>query len=337
MLDSLEEWLQIDSTTGREAEFLEFLEDRLTALGLETRRQHVAEADPDAGPTARWNLVAEASRNPSLWFSTHVDCVPPHLPVRREGDTLYGRGACDTKGGLFAMLRAAERLLEDGVDDFGFLLVVGEEVDHRGAKQARQLDLQADRLILCEPTRNRVVSGQKGMVKVELSSEGRAGHSAFPDEGVSAIARLLDALQALRSSRWPEDELLGETTLNVGVLEGGVAANVFAPSARAELVFRTFSSSGALLDKIEALCGNNARVEPVTYNDPVEFEPPGGFETCVVPFNTDATYLSELAPVWLVGPGDIRLAHSEREHIDAASLREGVDLYVRLARLALDV
>lgn len=331
MLDRLERWLRIDSTTGNEARFLETLETVFTERDVAYRRQSVSSDDD----RPRWNVIAERTPDPSLLFSTHVDTVPPHLPVRREGETIFGRGACDTKGGLVAMLEAARRLAEDGYDDFGFLLVVGEEVDHRGAKAARELELEPDRIILCEPTQNRVVAGQKGMIKARLTASGRAGHSAFPNEGLSAIHRLLESLQRIHTEQWPEDPLLGPTTLNVGTISGGVAANVFAPSAEAEVLFRTVSSSEPLIERLHALAGEGVEVEVVTYNDPVEFDPPDEVETDVVPFNTDATYLAELGPIWLSGPGDIRVAHSEDEQITLEQLREGVTRYESLARRVL--
>ncbi|MFB6263600.1 MAG: M20/M25/M40 family metallo-hydrolase [Bradymonadaceae bacterium] len=321
LLDRLAEWLAIDSTTGREARFLETLEDDLRALGLTCRRQPIEDD--------RWNLLAAATYDPSLIFCTHVDTVPPHLPVEIRGDAVYGRGACDTKGGLLAMMRATARLLERGGRDLGLLLVVGEEVDHRGARAARSLDLSPDRIVLCEPTRNRAVAGQKGMAKLDLRAEGSSAHSAFPDRGESAVHRLLDAVDRLRSHDWPTDETLGQTTLNVGTIEGGVAANVLAPSATAELLVRTVSPAGELIERIEKLAGG-VEVDPVSSNDPLTFDPPAGVETTVVPFNTDAPYLVELGPVWLVGPGDIEYAHSDEEHIELEALREGIDLYTEL-------
>lgn len=339
--DTLCDWLAIDSTTGREGAFLETLEEHLSARGFECRRQPIEEG--------RWNLVATPPGNPdpALLYSTHVDTVPPHLPVRREpeaaddGDaqTVYGRGACDTKGGLLAMVEAAGRLRQEDrlADEVGFLLVVGEEVDHRGAREARQLDLHPERIILCEPTQNRVVGGQKGMLKVELRADGQAAHSAYPERGDSAVHSLLDALEAIRAIDWPTDEELGETTLNVGILEGGVAANVMAPSARAELLFRAVSPTEDLLERVRRAAEARVRVEPVAYNDPVRFElPDADLATTTVAFNTDASYLSALGPVWLVGPGDIQVAHSDHEHIDMAELRDGIDLYETLGRLAVN-
>ena len=321
-------WLAIDSVTPGEREFLEHLEATFTERGYVCTRQPVA---PD-----RWNLLAMpgGERPARLLYSTHVDTVPPFLAPRREDDTIYGRGACDTKGGLVAMLEAARRLDAPGV---GFLLVVGEEVDHLGAKAARELELAPERVILCEPTVNRVVAAQKGMIKLDVAAEGIAAHSAYPARGDSALHRMLDALHAVMHAAWPTDEVLGPTTINVGQLEGGVAANVFAPTAQASVLLRTVAPTGEYLPALEELCGpHRVELEVVAENDPVFFDPPDGEATCTVAFNTDATYLSELGPVWLVGPGDIEVAHTDHEHIELGELLEGVALYERLGRIALE-
>ncbi len=325
--ERLRAWIDIESISGNERAFLEELEIYLSARGFTVDRQPVG--------IDRWNVIAARRPNPSLVYCTHVDTVPPFFPARVEREAVYGRGACDTKGGIVAMIEAGERLLADGLDDLGYLFVVGEEVDHDGARTAVDLDLRPERIVLCEPTDNRVVRAQKGMVKLTLTTEGVAGHSAYPDQGHSAVHDLLDALADLRRHEWPVDEVLGPTTMNVGVIEGGVAANVFAARARAEVMIRAVSDSDALVRTIHELVGDRAVVEVPAANDPVFFDPPEDVDTCLAAFNTDATYLQELGPVWLVGPGDIEVAHSVDEHITLASMQAGVDLYERLGRSVL--
>lgn len=320
-------WLAVDSISGNEMLFLEDLEAFFTEKGYRIERQHVT--------GHRYNLVATLNDSPRLFYSTHVDTVPPVLPVEKRGTRIYGRGACDTKGGLLAMIAAAEELRAAGHQDLGFLLVVGEEVDHCGAKMAAHLDLRPERIILCEPTENQVVSAQKGMLKFALEARGKAGHSAYLDRGISAIDPLLDALENIRKADLPEDELLGKTTVNIGRIQGGVAANVFAPHARAELLIRAVSPVDDLLAQIKALLPAEVSLLDAVFNDPVFFDPPEGIKTCTVPFNTDATYLLELGPVWLVGPGDIRVAHGEDEHIEIDEMKAGIELYRRLGEQVL--
>jgi acetylornithine deacetylase len=328
-IDLLQWWVDIDSVTPGEAQFLEELERHFTELGYRCDRQDVEEE--------RWNLLVTTGKDPRLIYSTHVDTVPPFIPARREDDRLYGRGSCDTKGGIVAMRFAAERLRAAGYEELGFLFVVGEEVDHCGAKVSQGLAdrIQPERIVLCEPTLNRVVAAQKGMIKLILRAEGKAAHSAYPERGVSAVHRLLDTVSRLRAEPWPTHEVLGPTTLNVGVIEGGVAANVFAPEAHAQVLFRTVSESDALIEHILDLATEGVTIEVGPHNDPVFFDPPDEHLQCTVAFNTDATYLGPLGPIWLVGPGDIQDAHSDHEHITYEQLGNGIDLYEVLGRRVL--
>ena len=202
MIDLLRELVDTPSTTGSEAGVAAILERELGRDGYRVTRQQVA--------PGRDNLLAtREGETPRILLSTHIDTVPPHIPYRREGDTVYGRGACDTKGGIVAMLEAGRRLRARGRGDFGYLFVVGEEVDHSGAKAAATLGLSVERIILCEPTVCRVIAAQKGVVKVRLEAEGRAAHSGFPHRGVSAVDRLLTTLEALRRHAWPRHDVLG--------------------------------------------------------------------------------------------------------------------------------
>ncbi len=327
-IETLLAWLDIDSTSGRERAFLEHLEREFVSRGMRVTRQPVE--------TDRWNLLAGLQAAPPLVFCTHVDTVPPFFGGRVDGERIRGRGACDTKGGLLAMLRAWEQLEPEERARVGFLLVVGEEVDHIGATVAEREGVPGARaFILCEPTQNRVARGQKGIVKARLCCEGRAGHSAFPEVGHSAVHDLIAVCHDLLGAAWPDDEVLGPTTLNVGVIEGGVAANVIAPSAAAELMFRVVGEADRVREQAEALLAGRARLESLTQNDAVRLLVPPGEATDVVPFNTDAPYLQTLAPVVLAGPGDIRTAHSPDEHLTTADFDAGVAMYVRLARALL--
>ncbi len=324
-IELLWSWLSIDSTTGRERAYLEALEAHFVGQGLRVERQAVADE--------RWNLVVDSGVAPEVWLCTHVDTVPPHFGPRRDGDLLRARGACDTKGGLFAMWCAWRELPDAMRARVGFVLVVGEEVDHIGALVAgRSMDAGARAIVLCEPTRNLMARGQKGILKIRLSTTGRAGHSAFAEAGHSAVDPLIDALHALQHEDWPTDDELGPTTLNIGLVSGGVAANVFAPEASAELLFRATCDPDVLEARVRALVPDVVQVTRIAANPPVRLTTWPRFDTDVVPFNTDAPYLAHLASVVLVGPGDIRTAHCPDEQISLADLEAGVALYGELLR-----
>ncbi len=322
-LDLLRELIDTPSTTGDEAGVATILERELGRDGYRVVRQEVF--------PGRENLVVTRDgETPRFFYSTHIDTVPPYIPFRREGDTFFGRGACDTKGGIVAMLEAGRRLRESGAGDFGYLFVVGEEVDHSGAKAAAKTGLTTETIILCEPTVCKVIAAQKGVVKVRLDAEGRAAHSGFPHRGVSAVDRLLTTLETLRHREWPTHDVLGETFFNTGLISGGVAANVLAPAASAELMFRTVGPSEDVLAAIDAALVEGVTSHLLTENAPELFDVPAGYETGVANFNTDASFLKSIGRILLVGPGDIEVAHSSNEHITLEQLSVGTELYTRL-------
>src|SRR5215510_13031012 len=120
--------MSIPSVSGTEGKVGEFLELHLAGLGYKVERQNVT--------SDRFNLIAFAGGDPQVILCTHIDTVPPLLPVREDDDYLYGRGACDTKGIIAAMLDAGDRLRRGGTRNFGYLFVVAEETDSSGAKAA---------------------------------------------------------------------------------------------------------------------------------------------------------------------------------------------------------
>jgi len=324
-LELLRELIDTPATTGDETAVAAIIARELRSAGYDVTTPNVV--------GERANLVAVwPGETPALLLSTHIDTVPPHIPYRREGDTIYGRGACDTKGGIVALLEAGKRLRASGVGGFGYLFVVGEEVDHSGAKAAAKHGPAVRDIILCEPTRCRIVDAQKGVVKVRLVASGKAAHSGFPHRGISAVDRLLTTLERLRAHVWPTHERLGETFFNVGLISGGVAANVLAPRAEAELMFRTVGPSEYILDVIDGSLAEGVERVLLTENGPELFDVPAGYETTVANFNTDASFIKSLGRIVLVGPGDIEVAHSVDEHITVAEVERGVDLYERLAR-----
>jgi acetylornithine deacetylase len=175
--------------------------------------------------------------------------------------------------------------------------------------------------------------GQKGSLKMVLECEGRPAHSAYPEHGRSAILPLLDALERLRNFKLPSDPMLGHGTLNIGVLEGGVAPNVIPPKARAEVLVRTVGPTRQLQDELAACAGPEVHVRfpvelPFCKNTAAA---PKGWETTVVGFASDLPFHASWGAGYQLGPGTIRVAHTAEERIAKADLQRGVDLYVKLA------
>ena len=129
------------------------------------------------------------------------------------------------------------------MENFGLLFVVGEERDSTGAAFANEHPRGSRFLINGEPTENRLALGCKGALRPVLEARGRSAHSAYPELGESAIEKLLTALVNLRSIPLPSDDLLGASTYNIGLIEGGCAPNVIPDRAQAEVLFRLVGSS----------------------------------------------------------------------------------------------
>src|SRR5919107_309821 len=164
---------------------------------------------------------------------------------REDATHIHGRGACDAKGIIAAQLAAAGLLRAGGVEELGLLFTVDEEMGSLGARAAapHALGRECEYLINGEPTGNRLAVGSKGSLRLRLSTEGRAAHSAYPERGESAIEKLLDVLADVRAVAWPRDEFFGETTCNIGTVRGGTRPNVVPAEAEAELQIRLVTPS----------------------------------------------------------------------------------------------
>ena len=317
--------VDIDSTTGHEADCGRWLAAYLRGRGYRVEEQRVGDS--------RFNVLATLDP-PRVVLSTHFDCVPPFFPSREADGLLYGRGSCDAKGILAAQVCAADRLRAEGVRSVGLLFVVGEERGSDGARAANTLPNASRYLVDGEPTDSRLASATRGALRLRLTATGRAPHSSYPDAGESATLKLLDALARLRAAALPEDPLLGRTHFNIGLISGGIAPNVIPPHAEAEVMFRTVGPTAGLQPVIDAL---REFVEPSVVLDvpAVKLKTVPGFETAVFPFTTDVPFLSNWGTPLLYGPGSILVAHTDHEHVAIADLHAAVDRYAALARQLL--
>src|SRR5947208_5710789 len=180
--------IDIPSTTDNEGAVGAFLFDELTRLGYACRKHAVSET--------RFNVYAAAGGRPRVVLNSHIDTVPPWFASSSDDDFIYGRGACDTKGVIAAMIAAGERLRASDLRDFAFLFVVGEETDSIGAKSANVAfaDLGSEYVLVGEPTESKFARASKGALTCFVRFEGIAGHSAYPERGESAINKLVAAI-----------------------------------------------------------------------------------------------------------------------------------------------
>ncbi len=320
--------VDIDSTTGREAEVSVFLAQYLRNLGWDVIEQPL--------PRGCSNVYARLRPDPVIAFSTHVDCVPPFFPSREEQGRIYGRGACDAKGVLAAQIAAAERLRQQGEDCVALLFVAGEERGSDGAMLADTLDVPKTHfLVNGEPTDNRLGIATRGVLRLTFTARGRAAHSAYPELGVSAIEKMLEALFRLRGLVFPEDILLGRTTYNVGTIQGGVAPNVIPPECTAEVLFRTVGPLRPIWDNLTVL-RELVDIEPVLEVPMVRLEVVRGIQTEAFSFTTDLPFLRSWGRPLLIGPGSILVAHTMEEFLAIDALHEAVDLYATIGAEVLE-
>ena len=326
LFELTKELIDIPSVTGDELAVGQYLSKYLEDLGYQVERQEVAQD--------RFNVIAVQSEPPRIVFSTHMDTVPPFIESSEDEEFVYGRGSCDAKGIIAAQICAAERLRAEDVNDVGLLFTVDEELSSIGAQAANKhaVARECQFLINGEPTDNRLATGTKGSVRVIITTEGRAAHSAYPEAGESAIEKLLDILQEIRACEWPEDSFFGTTTCNIGVLSGGTRPNVIADKARAELQIRLGIDIEHVKRVLEDAMRGRGRLEYASAHNPMRLFAVPGFEQCVVRFTTDVPYLSNWGQPLLIGPGSILDAHTDHERISKHELDKAVELYVDLAK-----
>jgi len=327
VIELARQMIAVPSVTGAERDVGNWV-----ARWLIERGWHVTEQEVTAG---RCNVWATRDEPALVTLSTHLDTVPPYVPPRIDGGRLYGRGACDAKGIAASMLAAADRLVRVGEPRVGLLFVVGEEEGSDGARAANRLPTSSRYLINGEPTESRMASGAKGSLRILVRTTGREAHSAYPSLGRSAIEPLVQLLAALPALSLPSDPVLGETTINIGIVRGGSAGNVVPGQAEAELLARVVGPVEELRDIIDRWAGSTAAVEYGAYIPPQRFRTLPGYDVAPMAYTSDIPLLPRWGSPLLFGPGSIHVAHTPDEHIDLTELRASVDVYERVVRMLM--
>ncbi|KAL4921545.1 hypothetical protein BDW62DRAFT_197687 [Aspergillus aurantiobrunneus] len=376
--------VSIPSISGNESAAGDFLASYLESHDFNVIKQ------PVPGRTSRFNIFAYPSSSPSkpsILLTSHIDTVPPFIPyaVHSSSDsneksdiTITGRGCDDAKGSVAAQVFAAlETLQENPSVPLGLLYVVDEEVGGAGMRAFSSnktlnppphspsdiVGAGFKTIIFGEPTDLSLVSGHKGMLGFDIHVTGKSSHSGYPWLGESALSTILPALSVvdklgdipIEEGGLPSSDKYGRTTVNIGRVEAGVAANVVPAAADADVAVRL--AAGSPEDAMEIVL---AAVANATDNNPhvsVEFSqgPTGGvggyppqdldadvpgFGVTTVNYGTDVpnlrVYEGSDVKRYLYGPGSIHVAHGDHEAITVAQLEEAVKGYRRLIDAALD-
>ncbi|KAK4698060.1 hypothetical protein P7C71_g110, partial [Lecanoromycetidae sp. Uapishka_2] len=274
-----------------------------------------------------------------------IDTVPPYYGYRlREHDQIWGRGSVDAKACVATQFQAVQELIsskEISPNDASLLFVVGEETGGDGMLAVNDLDMKWETVVFGEPTELKLASGHKGILIFNVEAHGKAGHSGYPWLGKSANHMLIPALAALQNAKLPWSEKYGNSTLNIGQVRGGLAANVIAEAASAKIGVRIAGGdSGVVKDlvlKIVKEVDEDLQVDfyggaygPIEIDSDVE-----GFDVITVNYGTDIPNLKGSHKKYLFGPGSILVAHSDHEYLSAGDLFKAVEGYKKLVKAAL--
>lgn len=318
--------VDIESITPNEGAVGDFLFESLSEMAR--RFDGVVERMPvEEGR----NNVFVRFGEPVVVLSTHMDTVPPFIASREDDQFIWGRGACDTKGIIAAMMTASEQLLAAGKRNLGMLFVVGEERNSAGAQAAAKNPRGSRFIINGEPTENQLALGSKGALRFEIVASGKMAHSAYPELGESAIEKLLNALERIRRVAMPVDKILGASTLNIGTIQGGRAPNVIPDCAQAEIFVRVVGDVTKLREDVPAAAAPDAIANEVLFIPALHLGTMEGFKTTVVAFATDIpAFEGAWGEPYLIGPGSIHVAHTAEERIPKDQLQQAVGIYADL-------
>ncbi|KAF2864798.1 hypothetical protein BDV95DRAFT_508538 [Massariosphaeria phaeospora] len=349
--------VEIPSISGTEPAVGNFLIDYLTEQGLATERQFLPSSN-------RFNVLAwpqpRASNRSRIVVTTHMDVVPPYFSYSRSGPepptaetVIAGRGTSDAKGSVAAQTLAVLELLAAGSvsgDDVMLVFVVGEEVNGDGmihfSNVMAQRGTRPNVAIFGEPTNSTLACGHKGGMACNVFAKGRSGHSGYPASGKSANEVLMRALVKVIDADLGNSEVYGNTTVNVGLMAGGVAPNVIPAAANASLAIRVAlgpQANGHLIvrDRLQEVL-TSVDAEAFTLECPFGFGvvetncDVEGFETDIMAYGTDIPRLQGNHTRYLYGPGDILRAHTADESITVGELESAVEGYKKLILHAIE-
>ena len=362
--------LEIDSTSGRERGLADFLAESMMTDRNTLRRFDVESmrADTPEGCEVPQNLFFSWG-TPKVIFCSHLDTVPPYIAPHIDGSMATGRGTCDAKGQIFAMWEACKAMEDMGMTDFGLLLLAGEETGSFGAKAfnsviSSEAGISPDAwVIVGEPTDNCMATAEKGTKSYDVTFSGKSCHSGYPELGASAIMYFNDFVNALRSIVFPVDEVLGETTWNIGDLVSANPQNILSDRLTCRIYFRTtFESDEMVRNIMKNIAGPDARLrfgrpavqdgsdivaksvapwqEAMSVNlrggdAPTRFEVLDGFPVKAVAFGSDAPVLKCFRHRILCGPGSIHVAHRPDEHINIEDIETAIHNYIKMAQRIL--
>jgi len=340
-----------------------FVLDYLQNLGIKCNTYEVL--------NNRFNVLGllPGSSRQGLCLETHLDTMPvvnmriePFKPLLQDG-RLYGRGSCDAKGSLAAMLLALKLLVERGITpptNIYLAAVVDEEYKYRGVTHLLESGFRVSGAVVGEPTNLTVVTACKGVVRWKIRTYGQAGHSSRPEEGHNAIYDMADVIQGIKQEIIPKykeknHHLLGSPTVNVGCISGGTVVNIIPDTCTIELDRRMLPGETweTIRNEFDALF-KDPRIkgeihEPYLIDEAMETdlgepivlaaqeacqEVLGASRIQGVSFGCDATKFHRAGiPAVILGPGSILQAHSADEYVQIEEVARAAEVYAKLCTI----
>lgn len=361
---------------GDTTDVARYLEEFLKKAGFSTRRI----SPDDVGV----NVVGEIGngKGPAILYHAHLDTVPsgprefwemdPYAGTVKDGK-LYGRGACDDKGIMAAMMCAAERLAARAGEMKGRLIIVGAADEEVGGTRGSRLLVEKghlghpDFVVIGEPTSNKVAIAHKGIVRTHITALGRSAHATTPWRGVNAIEKMAKVIAALEKYntrlRKTEHPLLGAPSVTIGLISGGIAPNVVADRCTIDIDrrFMPGENPSKVVEDLQELLREMSVEDPDLITSMSETRVSGSFETEGTDRHTttlmevarsvtggdpgpvgflpgaDARFFKLIpsANVVIFGPGTYEWAHSAGEHVPVDELRQAEEILVRFGETAL--
>lgn len=321
----LKRLVSIESVSGSEAAIGDFLFSFLKPY-FNVQKIRVKED--------RFNLLAITGK-PKIYFNTHLDTVPVGSNVVKEDDRfIYGRGSCDAKGSMAAMVCAAISARKKGLTDFGLFFNVGEEEDFCGILNGLP-EAEPQFVVIGEPTGLRPIVGQRGLLGFKLSANGLKAHGATPELGVCAISKIARAISILKGLSFPEDALLGKSSLNIGKIVGGSSINTVPSLATIWVELRTVVDNSTYRDMLEEAL-KDFEIEYISDFDKVLLRNQsllGFFESLTGQISDVKKAFTELY-FWpsgvILGPGSMCQAHADDEFVCKGELSKALVLYSQI-------
>lgn len=317
----------------------------------------LADAGMDPRVDDAGNVIASrGTGDPHLVLNTHIDTVPPHVPYERDGDIVRGRGSCDAKGALAALV---DVFLATDTDTTGgklTLAVTPDEETYSTGAAALRAELDANGYIVGEPTGLDICTAAKGRFEGTATISGEPAHAAKPASGTDAIRAAADLLQALDSfdaerGPGPHDQL-GAPTLTATTVEGGTATNQVAGECQFTVDRRSVppETAAGFRDALTTHLREHLRAGDCSFTlterdtpfleafatDPDAplvgvLRDAGAGESRPFTAATEASYFAADAPTVIFGPGVLAdergpVAHAEREYIRRSDIRRAAKL-----------